>query len=121
MKNLWFLPVLAAIGLTVFYYHQWQHWLAFETGSYNTPGVAHNYNFTSGFGSDLGEYTIAVGLITNFIILWRAHTCHGTWWCWHHGHYNLEGTPYKLCTKHHPADVPTVKEAITSFINGGSK
>lgn len=115
MKNLWFLPILAAAALTVFYYHQWQHWLAYATGSYNTSGVAHNYNAFSGSLSDVGQYTIATSLITSSALLWRAHTCHAVWWCWRHGHFVLQGTPYRLCAKHHPQDVPTVEEAIVSF------
>lgn len=114
MKRLWLLLIPAAVFSAVWFYHAWQHWLAYATGSYNTQGVAHNYNAFSGSLSDVGQYTIATSLITTSILLWRTHTCHGTWWCWRHGHWNLEGTPYKLCAKHHPDPVPTVQEAIAA-------
>jgi hypothetical protein len=115
MKRLWLLVVAMVTALAVYYYATWQHWLAFATGSYNTQGVAHNYNFFSGAGSDIGEITIATSLFASAFVLWRANTCHRYWWCWHHGHFLLEGTPYKLCAKHHPDDVPTRKEAMAAM------
>src|ERR1700735_1917318 len=45
--SLLFLSVVAI----VIWWHPFEHWLAYATGSYNTPGVAHNYNFFSGSGS----------------------------------------------------------------------
>jgi hypothetical protein len=99
-------------ALTVYYYETWQHWLAFATGSYNTQGAPHNYNAFSGSLSDVGEITIATSFAASTIILWRAHTCHRYWWCWRHGHFNLDGTPYKLCSKHHPDDKPTLQDAL---------
>jgi hypothetical protein len=106
--------VLAAVA-AVLYYPQWQHWLSYATGSYNTQGTAHNYNAFSGSLSDVGEYTVATGLIANVIVAWRVHTCHMYWWCWRPGCHALDGTPYKLCARHHPADVPTVSEAVRDF------
>jgi hypothetical protein len=108
------------IGLTVLYYRQWQHWLAYATGSYNVQGTPHNYNAFSGSLSDVGQITIATGLMANVIVAWRVHTCHMYWWCWRHGHYSLDGTPYKLCNKHHPDNVPTVAEAVDRYneVNG---
>jgi hypothetical protein len=114
MKKIWLLVVAVAIALTVYYYATWQHWLAYATGSYNTQGVAHNYNAFSGSLSDVGQLTLVASLVASTILLWRVHTCHGYWWCWRHGHYNLEGTPYKVCAKHHPDDVPTAKEAMSA-------
>lgn len=119
MKRLWALPALAAIALTVVYYAAWQHWLAYATGSYNTPGVAHNYNAFSGSLSDVGELTIAASFLTSAALLWRSHTCHRYWWCWRHPHFTLEGTTYKLCARHHPDDVPTLSEALAAH-DGGS-
>jgi hypothetical protein len=114
MKRLWLLVVVMAIALMVYYYATWQHWLAYATGSYNTQGVAHNYNAFSGSISDISLLTIAASLLTSSFVLWRAHTCHRYWWCWHHGHFFLGDTPYKVCAKHHPDDVPTRKEAMAS-------
>jgi hypothetical protein len=115
MKRFWFLAPLIVLAIAVMYYHQWQHWLSHGTGSYDTPGVAHHYNFFSGSGSDISELTIAASLASSTVILWRAHTCHRYWWCWRHGNYNLDGTPYKLCSKHHPDDVPSVAEAVAAY------
>lgn len=89
-----------------------QHWLAYHTGSLNTPGSPPNYNFWSGFGSDLGEYSIAAGLFGHIGVAWRSHTCHRYWWCWRAPRFELEGTPYMLCRRHHPCPPPPVGEAV---------
>jgi hypothetical protein len=116
-KVFWLIPV-GLIFLTVWYYHQWQHWIAYATGSYNTQGTAHNYNAFSGSFSDVGEVTLLFSVITAFTLIWRSHTCNAKWWCWRHPHHTLDGTPYKFCSVHHPDDVPTVKEALATA--GGS-
>jgi len=78
-----------------------QHWLAYETGSENTAGAPPNYNFWSGFGSDLGEATLIAAVLGTF----KKHNCH-TRWCWRIGHHAfkdpLTGVEYNLCRKHHP-------------------
>jgi hypothetical protein len=112
VKRLWVLPPLAIVALAVLWYRQWQHWLSYATGSYNVQGVAHNYNAFSGSLSDVGELTIVTSVLASSVILWRAHTCHRYWWCWRHGHFPLDGTTYKLCSHHHPDDVPTLSEAL---------
>ena len=110
----------------IHWYYQWEHWLSHATGSYDTPagtaaGTPHHYNFFSGFGSDLGYTSIVASVIGAALLQWRMHTCHYKWWCWRHPHHNLEGTPYKLCTRHHPDDVPTVAEAVAAHkANGGT-
>ena len=114
MKKIPLLLIPVAIFLAFWFYHQWQHWLAYATGSYNVQGVAHNYNFFSGSGSDIGEYVIVTSVVGSSLLVWRTHTCQGVWWCWRHPHHALDGTPYKLCTKHHPDDVPTVGEALAA-------
>lgn len=108
--------LLIAIGASVYYYSVWQHWLSYSTGSYNVPGVAHNYNAFSGSLADIGQYTIATGLFGNIAMAWRTHTCHRYWWCWRSGHHSLSGTPYKLCAKHHPDDVPPVARAVAEYV-----
>jgi hypothetical protein len=72
------------------------HWLTVHTGSSNEPGVAPNYNFWSGFGSDLGEVAL-LGAVGG---LWRKHACH-TKGCWRIGRHTVDGTPW--CNKHHCA------------------
>jgi hypothetical protein len=82
------------------------HWLDHVTGSdYGLPyGHFGFYNFWSGFGSDLTEFGLAVSLSGVLLTLFRKHNCH-TRWCWRIGHHDLEGTPWKVCRRHHP-DLP---------------
>lgn len=116
VRDWWPLLALILLGLTVWYYHVWQHWLAYETGSYNTPGVAHNYNSFSGSLSDVGEYTVAAGMFTNASVVWRANTCHMHWWCWRHAAHPLEGTSFKLCHVHHPDEKHGVQRAVAQYV-----
>jgi hypothetical protein len=79
-------------------WHIWlplQHWLAIHTGTLNEPGQY--YGFWSGFGSDLGELTL-LGAIMG---MWRAHNCHVRG-CWRISKHPVDGTPWKVCRKHHP-------------------
>src|ERR1700735_5008687 len=72
LASLLFLAVVAI----VIWWHPFEHWLAYATGSYNTPGVAHNYNFFSGSGSDLGEYAIAGAVLSGLGAWYHKHNCH---------------------------------------------
>jgi hypothetical protein len=105
-----------ALALAVVFGLWWarggQGWIAVHTGTDNEPGPF--YGFWSGFGSDLGEYALVVGLAGNVTLLWRKHTCHYAWWCWRHPHHQLEGTPFLLCEHHHPDDHPSVREAVAA-------
>ena len=78
------------------WWHLIQHWLAYETGSENTSGAPPNYNFWSGFGSDLAELTLAGGVLG----LWRKHNCHQKG-CPRIGRHTVDGTPW--CNRHHQA------------------
>lgn len=99
-----------------------QHWLAFHTGSLNTSGSPPNYNFWSGFGSDLGEYAVAAGLFGHIGVFWRSNTCHRYWWCWRHPHYRLGDTPYMLCHKHHPdGGAGPVGDAVAQYVEEQQK
>ncbi len=82
--------------------HFWW-WFQNFTGTNITPaqvsnGGSHQYNFWSGFGSDISELLILGGIIQ----LYRKHNCHVKG-CWRVGKYPVEGTPYIVCKKHHPA------------------
>lgn len=83
------------------WYHIVQHWLAYMTGSENTSGAPPNYNFWSGFGSDLGEVTIVGAMLAVF----KKHNCH-TRWCLRIGRHEFTdpstGVIYLLCRRHHP-------------------
>lgn len=60
------------------------------------------YGFWSGIGSDLGELAI----IGAAIGLYRKHTCHVDR-CWRWARHPVNGTPYTVCRRHHPA-IPDV-------------
>ncbi len=92
------LIVLVLLALFVFNFDVLRHWTAIHIGSTKESGPY--YGFWSGFGSDISEGAIAVGLYTGL----RKVNCHSRM-CWRIGHHPLEGTPYHLCKKHHP-DVP---------------
>jgi hypothetical protein len=98
------LAVAASVILLIAYWGFTLHWTAVHTGV-SSPDNAVYYNFWSGFGSDLGEATLiatlSVGIYTGF----RKVNCHAKG-CPRIGHHPLEGTPYHLCSKHHP-DVPS--------------
>jgi hypothetical protein len=95
---------LASLVLLVIFWSFTLHWLAVHTGVSANNNVVY-YNFWSGFGSDLGEATLiatlGVGVYTGF----RKVNCHAKG-CPRIGHHPLEGTPYHLCSRHHP-DVPS--------------
>ena len=70
------------------------HWLAVHTGSSNTPGTPPNYNFWSGFGSDLGEVTLLGAILGTYY----KHNCHARR-CWRISKHVVNGTPW--CNRHH--------------------
>ncbi len=73
-------------------------WLAHILGIDNVSGAW--YAFWSGFGSDLGE----VAIVGSLLAAYRRHTCHvdSPRFCWRPGVHPVEGTPYKVCKRHHP-------------------
>jgi hypothetical protein len=86
--------------------HALQHWLAIHTGTDNEPGPY--YGFWSGFGSDIGEGAIIVGIIG----VYRHHNCHVKRCARLAKHeYTMDGVTYRLCRKHHPSvdGTPTVE------------
>jgi hypothetical protein len=88
----YFLVCLAAILLVV---HGWQ-WivvhLSQQSGTSNSASRA--YDFWSGIG---GLITIVGGLVA----FYRVHNCHVRLCPWL-AHHAVEGTPYKVCLRHHP-------------------
>ncbi|HEY5267264.1 MAG TPA: hypothetical protein VIJ40_10655 [Acidimicrobiales bacterium] len=71
------------------------HWFEVHTGTNNETGLY--YAFWSGFGSDVGEATIIVGIVA----AWRHHNCHVKG-CPRLGR-PVPGTPYVACPRHHPS------------------
>ena len=74
-------------------------WLLDFSGT-RPSGSGYWYNFWSGFGSDIGEVAIIGGLVQ----IYRQHNCHVKG-CARLGkhEYDMDGTKFKLCRKHHPA------------------
>jgi hypothetical protein len=70
------------------------HWFEVHTGTVQESGPY--YGFWSGFGSDIGEATLIVGVGA----AWRHHNCHVKG-CARLGR-PVAGTPYIACPKHHP-------------------
>lgn len=89
---------------------QAQHWVSYNTGSYNLPGYPHNYNFFSGFGSDLSEITLFFALLATILHQARIHNCevHG---CWRLGRHATAAN-HKVCRKHHPDSVLTAQGVL---------
>ena len=77
--------------------HQVLNWLYWHTG---TNGSGPWYGFWSGFGSDLGEGSLLLGVVA----LYKKHNCH-TRRCLRIGKHPVDGTPYIVCAKCHP-DIP---------------
>jgi hypothetical protein len=100
-----------------FWWHGMQHWLAIHTGTVGETGPY--YGFWSGFGSDLGELSLLLGIYANAALLWRKNTCHFAWWCWRHPHHQLADTPYFLCERHHPDNHMGPREAIEAVTASG--
>jgi hypothetical protein len=99
------LLVLAGLVLLIVFFDFLRHWTAIHTGTIYSTNNPIYYNFWSGFGSDLGEATLIGAVSVGVYTVVRKANCH-TKGCWRIGHYPLEGTPYHLCTHHHPG-VPT--------------
>jgi hypothetical protein len=71
-------------------------WLLAVSGTHIPAGQYSNwYNFWSGFGSDIGEVTIIVGLVA----WWKQGECHVDK-CHKRGKYPFQH--FKLCRVHHP-------------------
>jgi hypothetical protein len=87
---------VVALALAIAFAKTVWWWIEVHTGTAH-GGPDPYYNFWSGFGSDLGEATILVALVTAY----RHKNCHVKRCPWL-GH-PVEGTPYLACPKHHPA------------------
>jgi hypothetical protein len=87
--------IIVVIAVVLGIWHDFYfHWFEVHTGTVNETGPY--YGFWSGFGSDIGEATLVVGVVA----VWRHHNCHVKG-CARLGRH-VEGTPYVACPKHHP-------------------
>lgn len=81
------------------------HWFQFTTGTHITPaqvarGGSPEYNFWSGFGSDIGEFAIVTAIIGSSIKVYQHTRCHVDG-CNKYASHPFQH--YKLCRDHHPA------------------
>ena len=101
-------PVLVAVAVvfltvaSVYFYHTWQHWLAYETGSQNNSSTPPNYNYWSGFGSVFPwEIGFVAGIWTGVYQRSKRANCH-THGCWRLGSLPAgDGSLYKVCKRCH--------------------
>ena len=85
-----------------------RHWLAVHTGTVNEAGPY--YGFWSGFGSDIGEYAVAVTVLGTLLHTVQRTGCQvgGSWprGCWRPAMHDAEvnGVKHRVCHKHsgHP-------------------
>jgi hypothetical protein len=70
----------------------WLYWF------FGIGGSGPHYGFWSGTGSDIGEVTILGAVLVGVHHL----NCHAKG-CWRLSRHQVEGTPYKVCRKHHPS------------------
>lgn len=91
----------AVLGVPFFvvWHEQLWWWIEVHTGTVNEAGPY--YGFWSGFGSDLGEYMIIVGLFHGIYLHWKSVNCHEPG-CPRVGRYQAAGGQYRLCHHHHP-------------------
>jgi hypothetical protein len=85
------------------------HWFEIHTGTVGESGPY--YGFWSGFGSDIGEATLIVGVWA----AWHHHNCHVKG-CVRLGR-PVDGTPYVACPRHHPAHQGKKRNISQATIN----
>lgn len=88
--------VVVLLAVTIAFAKSIWWWVELHTGTTPKANPAY-YGFWSGFGSDLGEASIVVAIVSGY----RHHNCH-VHRCPRLGRA-VEGTPYVACPRHHPA------------------
>lgn len=94
--------LILGISLIITRHERVWYWIEVHTGTVNEPGPY--YGFWSGFGSDIGEYAILVGLMHGIWLAYHLHNCKEPG-CWRLGHFpwtDKDGTHYKACHIHNP-------------------
>ena len=89
------------------------HWFEIHTGTVNESGPY--YGFWSGFGSDIGEVSLLVGIVVGL----RHINCHVIG-CRSIRTHLVVGTPYRACRKHHP-NIPTLGKITPEHIAKASE
>lgn len=96
----------AVVALAVAWQLGVRRWLAFETGSQNTTGAPHNYNFFSGFGSIILP-PVLNGLALASVFWWH-NQCHVAGCLFYARRKTAAGD--RACWRHHPERRVTVAE-----------
>lgn len=97
---------IVGIALLIAFWNFLQHWSAVHTGTISvlcgsSPCVNQPYyGFWSGFGSDLGEATMVVSLVTLATHHARMANCEVKG-CWRLGRHST-AAGHRACRKHHP-------------------
>jgi hypothetical protein len=108
------LVLVLALGVVFAGFHSTLfHWFEVHTGTVNESGPY--YGFWSGFGSDIGEATLVVGVWA----AWHHHNCHVKG-CARLGR-PVDGTPYVACSRHHPAHEGSKRNINQATINAAHR
>ena len=111
LLGLLLLVVGGSLALWV-WWHPIEHWFAHGTGSYNTPGSPHNYNFNSGAGSIWIPVfaTPAITLTGLAAGFWWHHQCHVDGCLRYARRVTAAGD--RACWVHHPDRVPLTERLL---------
>jgi hypothetical protein len=93
------LALVLLVPLAIVRHGQIWWWIEVHDGTVNEPGPY--YGFWSGFGSDIPEYSILVGVVQGLSMHWRHVNCHSPGCPWV-GRYPAAGGQFRYCHKHHP-------------------
>jgi len=99
LRRTGYVIVLLALALFIVRFNQIWWWIEIHTGTVNEPGPY--YGFFSGFGSDLGEYAIVVGVEHTAYMNWKHLNCHDPHCLWI-GRYPDASGQFRYCHRHHP-------------------
>lgn len=87
------------------FWHWWAIFIGVRNGDSNQTG----YLFWSGIGGDLAY----LSFLWAGVVLYRKHQCHVKG-CPRLARFPVPGTPWTVCSRHHPSDPPTHGEVLAS-------
>lgn len=102
--SLWPILLVTSIGIIILIlnFNPVWHWVEVHTGTVDESGPY--YGWWSGFGGFTTLALSGLGIAAHSL---RKHNCH-IHGCWRISRHQVEGTPYCVCSKHHP-DTPDGK------------
>jgi hypothetical protein len=92
--------LVVLVSSLILHYHVWQHWTAEHVGAAGGQEANGPYAFWSGFGSDIGEYTVAVGVFSTLYHAMKRNNCNAHR-CWRIAHLPIGDGSHKVCKHHH--------------------